>query len=93
MDKVCHAAEYGILGALLFRAFHLGEQLPLTTCVLLTAFFAATFAFSDESHQFFVGRECEWGDVAADCVGGTLGTFVMAFYHSRIKRRVALLNS
>ena len=90
MDKVAHATEYGIFGALLFRGFHRGAQLPLANSVILTAFFAMAYGFSDETHQFFVGRDCEWGDVVADSVGGALGAFVTAFYQARIKRRIEL---
>lgn len=87
MDKVVHATEYGIFGVLLFRAFHRGAQLTLRGSLVLTACFAALFAASDESHQFFVGRDCEWGDLIADSIGGTLAACVTAFYHSKIATR------
>ena len=88
MDKVLHGLEYLIFGVLLFRAFHRGAELSLGWCVFCTAFFAAAFALSDETHQFFVGRDCEWGDLVADSMGGVLGACAMAFFYSRFHTRM-----
>jgi VanZ family protein len=65
LRKLAHAAEFGLLGALLARA--LGR--PWTAFAL-----GAAYAVSDEVHQHFVpGRVGAPLDVAIDAVGVALG--------------------
>jgi VanZ family protein len=65
LRKLAHAVEFGVLGALLFRAL---RQEPLA--ILLGAAYAAT----DELHQVFVsGRQGSPLDWLIDAIGVTAG--------------------
>jgi VanZ like family len=65
LRKIAHAAEYGVLGALLARAAG-SARLAVALGVL--------YAVSDEVHQSFVsGREGSPLDVAIDAVGVVCG--------------------
>ena len=72
--KLGHLTEYGILGALLFRAFRGDEKRRWhwrwsVSAVILAAIYAAT----DEWHQSFVpSREPSAWDALIDTVGATL---------------------
>lgn len=64
-DKIAHACAYGAGGLLIARA--LPRALP---AILLTAAYGA----SDEWHQSMVrGRESDFADWVADCIGALLG--------------------
>lgn len=77
-DKLAHAIEYAVLGALLCRAFLGGQGLEHRIAMVLAAGFSLAYGFSDEIHQFFVGRDCELGDLLADFGGAMIGCFAMA---------------
>jgi VanZ family protein len=72
-DKLLHAAEYAVLGALLVPALRLAGLRPvpaLVAAVLVASFFGAT----DEIHQFFVpGRNADVADWLADALGAAIG--------------------
>ena len=76
LRKIAHAAEYAVLGALLFRA--LGRELPAVAIGI-------AYAVTDEVHQAFVaGRHGAAVDVLVDAVGVLVGVYVLG----RAARRV-----
>jgi VanZ family protein len=76
LRKIAHAAEYAVLGALLFRA--LGRELPAVAIGI-------AYAMTDEVHQAFVsGRHGAPVDVLVDAVGVLVGVYVLG----RAARRV-----
>jgi VanZ family protein len=76
LRKLAHAAEYAVLGALLFRA--LGRELPAVAIGI-------AYAVTDEVHQAFVsGRHGAPVDVLVDAVGVLVGVCVLG----RAARRV-----
>lgn len=77
LRKIAHAAEYAVLGALLFRA--LGRDLPAVAIGI-------AYAITDEVHQSFVaGRQGTALDVLVDAAGVLVGVYVLG----RAARRVA----
>jgi VanZ family protein len=75
LRKGAHIVEYGILGALLYRAF--AREVPALAAGI-------AYAASDELHQHFVrGRSAAPLDVAIDAVGVALGMIVWL----RVQRR------
>ena len=72
-DKLLHAAEYSVLGALLVFSLRLAGLRPPTAfvvAVLLGSLYGAT----DEIHQSFVpGRDASVLDWVADTLGVALG--------------------
>ena len=90
MDKILHMIGYGMLGALLFRAFAKGEKMGNQLCVVLTILFSTAYGMSDETHQFFVGRDCDLGDLIADFAGATIAASAFVVW---IRRRGSLERS
>ena len=75
LRKCTHAAEYAILGALLYRA--LGTAVP---SLLAGVDYAAT----DEVHQHFVrGRHASPVDVAVDALGLVVGIVALVRWTRR----------
>ena len=69
-DKLAHGLEFGILGILLFRAFH--QTHPTIASTGLAIICAGAFGISDEIHQWFVPhRQADAWDVLADIFGAT----------------------
>ena len=69
LRKIAHAAEYAVLGALLYRA--LGRELPAVAI-------GVAYAVTDEVHQAFVpGRQGAVLDVVVDAVGVLVGVYVL----------------
>jgi VanZ family protein len=66
-DKVLHAAEFAVLGLMLFLNRDMfGTRLRWVWMALAGILYAA----ADEVHQsFVVGRDCSAGDFLADCAG------------------------
>jgi len=84
VDKLVHFVEYGILGALLARAF--GHTLPGGRPLfhtLLAVAIGGAVAAADEVYQGTVGRERDVLDWAADMVGLVV---VAAFFATRRAR-------
>jgi hypothetical protein len=76
-DKLAHAAEYWILGALAFRSFRSFSR-DLKRTLLWVALVCTVFAASDEIHQLFVrGRHADRLDFAADASGVGLSQAVL----------------
>ena len=84
IDKLAHFLEYGILGALLARAF--GHTLPggrsLFHAALAVAMGGAVAA-ADEVYQGTVGREQDLADWAADMVGLVVAATLVAARQAR----------
>lgn len=83
LDKVVHIIIYGILGALLIRAFWKTRiasnrlNINLAGMIILSIIIASAYGVSDEWHQKFVkGRECDALDLAADIAGAAIGVFI-----------------
>jgi VanZ family protein len=78
-DKVLHAVEYAVFGALCYRAFcgsgyDAWRQQAIPAAILL----ASLYGVSDEVHQAFVPfRDSNWLDWVADTVGAVIGVTVM----------------
>lgn len=74
-DKVLHAVEYAVLGALCYRAFRWGVSGQIASQALLFAIVTASlYGMTDEGHQFFVPfRESSWQDWVADTAGAIIG--------------------
>ena len=65
LRKCAHVTEYGVLGALLYRAFE--REAPALAAGI-------AYAATDELHQHFVrGRHASPVDVGIDAVGVALG--------------------
>ena len=77
-DKIVHAGEYLVLGALLARALRRSfEKAKLTSIVALSIVLAAAFAALDEWHQRFVpDRTCDPVDFATDVAALSFGVFL-----------------
>ena len=75
MDKLVHAAGYGLLGFLFYRAFQTTKiQRRAVMLILLSALSATLYGISDEIHQYFVAsRTADIADVIADAAGGFIG--------------------
>jgi len=68
--KLFHAAEFGILGLLLWRALYCGQGVNFKKALWWSLLFTVLYAVSDELHQSFVpNRECRWQDVVQDSLG------------------------
>ncbi|MGB4067925.1 MAG: VanZ family protein [Nitrospira sp.] len=78
-DKVLHAVEYAVFGALCYRALresgsNAWRQQAIPVAILLASLYGA----SDEVHQAFVPfRDSNWLDWVADTVGAAIGVTVM----------------
>ncbi len=77
-DKLVHGVEYGILGILLYQAFH--QTTPTIGSITLAVICALIFGISDEIHQWFVPhRQADTLDLLADVVGATFFVFAWVF--------------
>jgi VanZ family protein len=75
LRKLAHAAEFGVLGALLLRA---------TGRAGLAILLGVLYAVSDEVHQSFVaGRQGAFLDVAIDTAGVVCGVVVWQLARAR----------
>ena len=83
-DKVLHAVEYAVLGALCYRAFRWGVSGQVASHALLFAIVTASlYGVTDEAHQFFVPfRESSWQDWLADTAGAAIGALSWRFLRS-----------
>ena len=76
--KTAHLTEYGILGALMFRALR-GEKKSWSPRWAIGAIvFATLIASIDEIHQSFVpSRTGTWHDVVLDAAGATIAQILI----------------
>jgi VanZ family protein len=81
-DKVLHAVEYAVLGALCYRAFRWGLNGQVAARALIIAIVAASlYGVTDEVHQLFVPfRESSWLDWLADTIGAVIGALGWRFF-------------
>lgn len=85
-DKIFHAVEYFVLGALLIRAFDHSARLAadksdfklgLAKLTVLAIIVALSYGAVDELYQRAIpGRLCDVFDFIADCAGSLLGIFL-----------------
>lgn len=76
--RTCHTVEYGVLGALVIRAYSKEKRVTLATILFLGLLIFLSGAF-DEWHQSFVpGRTPALLDAVYDTICGTFG---MIAYH------------
>jgi len=74
-DKLLHAIEYAVLGALCYRAFRRAAG-PFAAgyAVVFAIITASLYGATDELHQAFVPvRTATWLDWIADTAGGMVG--------------------
>ena len=78
-DKLLHAAEYAVLGALCYRALRgSGNDVWRQQAIPAAIFLASLYGVSDEVHQAFVPfRDANWLDWVADTVGTVIGVAAM----------------
>jgi VanZ family protein len=78
-DKILHALEYAVLGAVGYRAFRWGTNDRLSQHALwLAIVMASLYGASDEIHQWFVPfRDSSWQDWVADTIGAAIGAVTM----------------
>jgi VanZ family protein len=91
-DKFVHAAIYGVLGALCWRALRAtwargrGRGMQIIAAVAVTALYGIT----DELHQAFTpNRSPDPFDVIADAAGGLLGALVCVAILARRRAKSA----
>ena len=78
LDKFLHLLEYSGLGFLTARAEKATTGFSLGTIGWTAVLFCLLYGLSDEFHQMFVPtREVSLADVAADTLGGFLGTLMI----------------
>ncbi len=74
-DKLTHGMEFGLLGILLYRAFHQTHR--ASTSMGFAILCAGFFGVSDELHQWFVPhRQADMFDVFADILGAGFGILI-----------------
>jgi VanZ family protein len=91
-DKTAHTLLYSGLGLLVARALAGGIGRPVPLRVVVTAvLFAGAYGLSDEAHQLFVPlRQFDLLDIAADVVGGGIGSGLLWLWSILWRSRHAL---
>jgi VanZ family protein len=89
VDLAVHSVLYGVLGFLLYRAFHRGTRLAASRWAWLVAFAVAqTYGILDEVHQTWIpDRTCSLADGLADGIGAAVGIWIFFFWF--VRRRAA----
>jgi len=83
-DKLLHGLEYGVLGILLYRAFH--QTTRTLGSMSLAILCAVGFGISDEIHQWFVPhRQLDIWDLLADTLGASLFIMSWVFLTKKIR--------
>ncbi len=83
-DKLAHGIEFGILGILLFRAFHQTTRTAVSISLAIVG--AIIFGISDELHQWFVPhRHADLWDVVADSFGAAFFVFLWIFLTTKYR--------
>jgi VanZ family protein len=79
LDKVVHAAVYGVLGMLCWRGVRLTQGLDPARTVIMATAIATLYGITDEFHQMFTpNRMPDWRDAVADAGGSFLGALACA---------------
>lgn len=78
LDKGVHAAMYGLLGILFFRAYaRTWNRMSAGRLMLFSVASATLFGLSDEFHQAFVAhRSADPMDFLADLIGSAVGVWM-----------------
>jgi VanZ family protein len=78
-DKVLHAVEYAVFGALCYRALcRSGQDTWRQQAIPAAILLASLYGVSDEVHQAFVPfRDANWLDWVADTIGAAIGVTAM----------------
>jgi VanZ family protein len=88
-DKLVHGVEYGILGILLYRAFH--QTTSAIGSIIMSIICVVAFGISDEMHQWFVpNRQADLWDLLADTLGATLFILTWVFITKKYSLRQTL---
>lgn len=84
LRKIAHAAEFGILALLVFKA--LPQRISKVSLYLFAAGLTILYALSDEFHQSFIaGRTGSLKDVAVDALGAVF--FLAIIYLIQKKKK------
>ena len=84
-DKYAHAIEYGLFGFLSARAFSGTTGFSKSHIWWLAVGLTLFYGLSDEFHQSFVPtRNSEWADVAADFIGGMIGSLLFLLWRLKV---------
>ncbi len=90
VDKLYHAAAYGLLGGLLLLSMQPKPEGYTGRQVFLSVMIASAYGISDEFHQSFIpGRSAESLDWLADTGGALMACLLIA----RLSRRWGYLRS
>jgi len=77
-DKICHGAEYFILGFLILFALQRTTQFRFSTSFWITLTWVAIYGLSDEIHQLYVPtRHFDLLDLLADVSGAAVLFFIL----------------
>lgn len=89
IDKVIHLFTYGVLVALLQRSLVLSRtNRDFRYCVWLAAVGTALYGLLVELYQIWVpGRNFQWTDLAANCVGIAIGLTVVLYLYTNHSKR------
>ena len=84
LDKAEHLLAYAILAALSYRCLLLRRKhRPFFSHAWRAALFSALYGLFIELYQISVpGRDFEWSDVAANCLGIALALAVVLYWHT-----------
>lgn len=83
LDKLIHAAEFGILAALIFAALRC-SKVRRSVAAMAAAGLASVYGVSDELHQSMVpGRFASPYDVLADIVGACAAAWLLWWWSRR----------
>lgn len=86
LRKLAHAAEFGILFLLLFRAWRIGHKAGFATVLFWSLVVSVIYALFDEAHQYFVPlREARLRDVGIDSLGVAFCALGMIFWENRAR--------
>lgn len=90
LDKLIHAAIFGVLGALCWRGVNATflRGAAQWRIVLIAVVLTTLYGLADEMHQMFVPRRSpDPNDVLADAVGGLMGALLCVAIVARRRRR------
>ncbi len=89
LRKLAHAAVFGFLFLLIFRAFYFGHEIGFKRALIWSLVAAVLYAFSDEVHQYFVPeRQARLFDVGVDSLGIIFSGFLFMLY-ALVKKRAS----
>ncbi|MEW6325356.1 MAG: VanZ family protein [Nitrospirota bacterium] len=88
LDKLLHAMEYGLFGALAYHALQVSRSSGGRYGNLLLAIgLSVAYGISDELHQYFVPtRDMSYADLVADAIGAAGGAWIMAKHGWNVRR-------